>query len=617
MALFTAFGWVNISISLLYWLALGNNRVYNPSIFQVMRKTVLSIYHKQKGEEGPPITFNFPEPETDGSVHLGRINDGGKGWQSTSLVVAGIGRLLCYRQYRLSRPVTFINEPSEPVVCLRLHIGKASTLGYQGEKKPLHLEFLDNRIFWQGDRITENHIMPHDYTLLELYYRPECLAHLADRTAVMDIIDQSLSEKNSPLDHYVFSGSKELDNFILDILHELDTMSISLERFHHLCDCLFLRCLGEKITVEPRPDLGEEQPENEGDILYEASPTEQKILAELEGTDRSELLKELDSLVSETNELKKVIKHKRALSTELLDTIQEIRRIPFKKLGDEYMRAAYFLAEWHPKKEIAAKHKKVIKRAIVSACKSAFELLFPTAEEMNFFMKWSGKPHASKPIEPDVMREILSLFLPPGAPELTATDGTVRSENLFLEQIREAFGFKSLSEIKGETAKNKPKEIVDLYETLMEHFSDTLELGVEGKITRSDIVRELDAAYHNDDLLTLLQIESESLATEPTYIAKQDDQRLRWLIVSLRLDLDDQRHIIQEFEENPEYEELQVFHRLGDNMEKFRNYIALRMKKFEPLGDNFSALVTDLMSSPSASKVISFAENILESKMER
>lgn len=572
-----------------------------------MKKTVLSVYHNQKGKEGPPITFHFPEPDPGGSVHIGKLSDAGKGWQTRSLSAAGIGRLFCYRQYRITQPVTFITEPSEPAICLRIHVGKGATLGYQEDKTRLQLDFMDNRIFWQGDRITENRLMEDEHTLVELYFHPECLSHLADRKTVMDIIDQSLTERNGPIDQYMFSDSGELDSFLWNMLEEIDTKSTSVERFHYLCDCLFLLCLGEKVEVKPRPDIEEEkqsEKDGAGDRCYEPSPPEQEILSELEGVNRNGLLEELHTLLAETDRLKQAVKRERKLDRKVKGVAEAIRRLPFEKLGTDYMKAAYLLAGWYKSKEISAKNRKLMKQAIVSSCESAFALRSPAKKEMDFYVEWSGRPYVSGPMGADMMTDLLSLFLPPGAPELTTPDGTPRSGNLLLEQIREAFGFKSMSEIKGETANDRPKEVVELYQRLMGHFCDTLDFGKEGEILRSDIVRELDAAYQQNDLLTLLQIEAESLAGDPDYIGGQDDNRLRWLILALRLDRDDYREMLR-------------FHRLGGDMEKFRRQLKRNLKKMVPVSDEFSSLLTDITAYPSAGKAMMLAESILASRMER
>lgn len=585
-----------------------------------MKKTVLSIYHGEKGKQRSPITFHFPEPDPGGSVHIGKLSDAGKGWQTRSLSAAGIGRLFGYRQYRVTQPVTFITEPSEPAICLRIHVGKGAAFGYQGEKTRLQLDFMDNRIFWQGERITENSLMEDEHTLVELYFRPECLSHLADRKTVMDIIDQSLTERNGPIDQYVFSGSGELDKFLWNMLEEIDTKSTSVERFHYLCDCLLLMCFGEKVEVELRPDTEEEEPSDKdraGDGRYEPSQPEQEILSELEGVNRNGLLEELGILLAETDRLKQTVRRERELDREVKEIAEAVRRLPFEKLGTEYMKAAYLLAGWHKSKEIPTKNRKILKQAIVSSCESAFALRLPAMDEMDFYVEWSGTPYVSGPMGADMMTDLLSLFLPPDAPKLTTADGTPRSGNLLLEQIREAFGFKSMSEIKGETAKDKPKEVVELYQRLMDHFCDTLGFGKEGEILRSDIVRELDAAYQENDLLTLLQIEAENLAGDPDYIGGQDDNRLRWLIVALRFDRDDYKEMLQEMEESQAYHDLQRFHRLGDDMEKFRRHLKRNLKKLAPVSNEFSSLLTDITAYPSAGKAMMLAESILASRMER
>lgn len=144
----------------------------------------------------------------------------------------------------------------------------------------------------------------------------------------------------------------------------------------------------------------------------------------------------------------------------------------------------------------------------------------------------------------------------------------------------------------------------------------SLDFGKEGEILRSDIVRELDAAYQENDLLTLLQIEAENLAGDPDYIGGQEDNRLRWLIVALRFDRDDYKEMLQEMEESPAYHDLQRFHRLGDDMEKFRRQQKRNLKKLVPVSDEFSSLLAEITAYPSAGKAMILAECILASRME-
>lgn len=579
-----------------------------------MDKTVLSLYQGEKEKQRSPITFHFPEPKPEGDIDIGKMGDSGKGWQTRSLNAAGIGRLFCYRQYRVTRPTTFVTEPSEPAVCLRIHVGNGSSLGYGGEETAIQLDFRDNRIFWQGDRVIENRLEEDEHTLVELYLRPECLSHLSGYREVMAIIDQCLSEPSGPIDQYEFSCSGELDAFIWKLLEEIDTQKTSVERFHYLCDCLLLICLGQQVDVQPPSGTTDTLPNKEKEDIqkrYEPSVPEKDILAKLMGKQRKELTEDLAALLTEIEELKQTIGQEQTLGRKVREAAEKIRRPVLEKLANIYLEAAYFLAGWIKKNKTRGKLRKLLKLAIVKACEDTFELRLPNLAEMEFYAEWTGKPYVSAKMETGKLTDLLSLLLPPGAPKLDAGVGTLRSNNLLIEQIRESFGFDKMSDFTGETTKDKPEEVVELYQRLMEHFCQTLDLGKDGGLQRSDIVRELDVAYERGDLLTLLQIEAENLAGDPGYIARQDDERLCWMIVALRFERDNYKALLEEMKEDHTYHDLHRFHRMGDDMKKFRSFIIENIKEVEEAIGEFAIIMDDITSHPSEGKAVILAECIL------
>ena len=582
-----------------------------------MKKTALSIHHGPKGRPRSPISFSFPQPLPGETVSRSTSGDGDENWQCSSLGTSGIGKYLSYRQYRISEPTKFTVEPSEPVACLGILV---SLEGAQEGNSPRdgHIGLRWDRLFWSGDRPIEFTLPKGDHYYLDLFVRPDSLAHLVDREPIKELLEVSMSASGEDSEGMSFGVTEDTDSFLAEMLEELNSGKTTAERFGYLCDCLILKYIGEQVEVSPTEVREEEkeQPEKNraDDKRYEPSPPEREILSELEGMDRDGLLGELQILLDETEGLKQTVRRERELDSEVKGIVEAINRFPHEKLGTEYMKAANLLAGWH--KKIPTKNRKVLKQAIVSSCESAFALRLPSMEEMDFYVEWSGRPYVSSPMGADMMTDLLSLFLPPDAPKLTPMDGTSRSGNMVMEQIREAFGFKSMSEIKRETAKDKPKEVVELYQRLMEHFCDTLDLGKAGDIKRSDIVRELDAAYQENDLLTLLQIEAENLAGDPDYIDRQADERLLWLIVGLRSDRDNYRVMLEEMEESPAYHDLQRFHRLGDDMEKFRRHLERNLKKMIPVSNEFSSLLADISYHPSVDKVMALAKSILASRME-
>lgn len=582
-----------------------------------MENEALCIYHAEKGGKKPPIAFKFPEPKDGSTVPISIVDNTGKGWFVSSLTAIGVGRLFCFRQYSVFLPVTFTFEPSEPVVCLRIHVGVGAKLAYKGGGKPISLEFRDSRIFWQGNRILENRLMADEHTLIELYFRPKSLSHLSDRAVVMDLIDLSLTEKYGPLDQYVFNCSNQLDTFVWDMLDEMNTHPLSVERFHYLCDCLLLMCLGEEVQVAPRPIPAVDLMDNTGttEPHYKPSSDELEMLAELEGRDRNALTEELHALLAETAHLKQSIMAERELNKKLEEVAAAINEETYDKAATEFMKFARLMADWHKSKKLTAKQKKLLKEAIVYASESAFVIRPPSVQELDFYVQWAGRPYAPPPVQMDTLASFISRFLPPDAPKISPVDGTDRSKNLFLEQIEEAFGLGKFASKKAQAAEHKPKEVVELYQKLMDRFCDTLDFGKEGQLLRSDIVRELDRAYHYNDLLTLLQIEAENLAVDPEYTAKQSTDKLKWMIVALRFYREDFRMLQQEQEDSPAYHYLQTYHRLGDDMQHFRQFLENYVTELNPVISEFVEILEDIESEPSEFKVVTLAKCILDIRM--
>src|SRR5699024_2615789 len=208
----------------------------------------------------PSFSIGFPEASSlVESIELRRSGDSGKGWEKVDLTAIGIGRLFCYRQIRTSEHVTFITEPSESVVCLCFLLEGKSHHGYLGKGNHLEQKTKSNYFFWQGEKQVEHKPAGGQHTLVELYVRPENLSHLANRKVVMDIIDQSLTQKCGPIDQYEFDVPDELINYMREMTVEIDETKVSVERFHHLFDSLILMCLGEQVDVGPRFDRQDEE----------------------------------------------------------------------------------------------------------------------------------------------------------------------------------------------------------------------------------------------------------------------------------------------------------------------------------------------------------------------
>ncbi|HLR50473.1 MAG TPA: hypothetical protein VK076_07860 [Candidatus Sphingobacterium stercoripullorum] len=585
-----------------------------------MNEFTLSLFHYEKERGAPSFSIGFPEASSlEESIELRRSGDSGKGWEKVDLTAIGIGRLFCYRQIRTSEPVTFITEPSEPVVCLRFHLEGKSHLGYLGKGNHLEQKTKSNYFFWQGEKQVEHKPAGGQHTLVELYVRPENLSHLANRKVVMDIIDQSLTQKCGPIDQYEFDVPDELINYMREMTVEIDETKVSVERFHHLFDSLILMCLGEQVDVGPRFDRQDEEQiaqekASEEDLHYLPDPEVKNILDELEGASRLALSTQFYELMDKIEEHKQLIQEEKELEEKLHEVLIETSSIRNERLGKDQMKAAYLLADWY--KKVSQKNKKILKKAIIGFCETSFELSAPSIEDITFFAKWSGKPYNSPPISGDLMSELLSIFLPPGAPELTPSDGTSRGNKLFLEQVTEAFGFKNMSDSNPEWEERKYIEVTELYEKLLFQFADTQTFGKDGEILRSDIIRELDIAYRENDFITLLQIEAENFGKDSGFLKEQSDEKLKWLVASLRIEKDNYQDIRQKLKQDPNYNNLEDFYRLGGSIDDFKQFVQDSIKESNQIDERFSLLIADITSFPTEKKIVALAKSALKASQE-
>lgn len=573
-----------------------------------MKKTVLSIFQNEKGRKKKRLTANLPEPQLDEDVIIEKKVKSGEGWSSSTLIATGIGRVLKHTQYNISKPTTFISEPTEGVVCLHIYVGNGASIGYQGEKTRLELNNGDSHSFWQGKQITESRLSADDdhHTVLKLYLRPECISHLSDRTEIMNIIDQALIEKNGPLDQLKGIYSHEFDMFLFEMMDELFNKKTSVERFHYLCDCLLLLYLGEQIEVEPRKGIEEDESESDkySQTECEYCQREEEILSELENIDRTDLLNEIKKLQKKKQKLEKKIEKQANLDDKLHKIGAKLLRPIIKKVRADYMSAAYLFAEWY-RKDLSEENKKILERGIIHTCDKAFLLIEPNLEELVFLKIWCKKDHNSVYLKELEVKDVMSKLADPEYVESG-------DREKIIDQMRQSIGLKSIEELSKEEAKDKPKEVVELYQKLMEHYSDTLVLGEDGEIKRSKIVRELDVSYFNNDLLTLRDIELESLALDANYVAQQEDERLRRFVASLREIVESLKLILEDFKVDPEFKDLQDYHRLGGDMEKFRRSLKKSYKKFNPLKDGISLILKDIEEFPLEKKVLNLAQGIVK-----
>lgn len=237
-----------------------------------------------------------------------------------------------------------------------------------------------------------------------------------------------------------------------------------------------------------------------------------------------------------------------------------------------HMKVARFLAKAHRKGGLDSRTATLVRRGIVRACDIAFGLRPPSGTEMDFYSQWTSRPPHLGAMDLGSPADFLSFMFPEGAIDSEPDLDPVRGTNLLIEQVRETFGFGHMSDFTGRTAGDRPIEVVETYKRLTERFVDTLRADGEG-ITRSNIIRELDAAYENDDLVSLLQIEVENLGGDPGFLVGMDDARLKLTIMAIVIEGTSYLDLLADMEKDDGYADFRLFRSLGGEMDSFRQSI--------------------------------------------
>lgn len=578
-----------------------------------MKKNMLKLTHRSIRKQVPSLSFNFPEPTTGGKVMVARKKDNGEGWTVDSLEVIGIGWLLSYRQYAIDERETFISQVSESVICLSIRWGNGGDIGYRDGEDNSIIEQRKNYLFWQGDRQMEENLLSGEHIYLDLFVRPECLAHLDEHSVIRNLLNQSDKKPFGEIEGIEIYVDERIDDYISDLLTEIANSVPDVERFSCLCEHLLMKCLGE-YHLAPPVALPQEVKKSDGiQVSYQPNAAEKKMLLKLDKMDRAALLMKFDELLQMTSTKKKEQKQEIKLNETLKSLSFRLVSESKTRLAHFYINLAQLMELEYNKETFTSNEQEILKKAICETCILSFELVPATPELLVFYAKWSNDSPLMRPIEKDQMIDILSRLMPSKNFDFTKDDSE-RGRKLLAEQIKETFGFKPMSYFTGEKMGEKPQEIAELYNRLMDKCAETLELTKDAGIRRSDIVRELDSAYEANDLITLLQIEIEQFTQEPNYIEKQDAEHLKWLVVALLFLDQDCETFSKELRESSIYSDLQLFHELGDSMPKFKREIKRQANELDRIGILLAEELKAYFGSAVKGEIFKIANYILNKK---
>lgn len=584
---------------------------YNPQN-DVMNKNSLLFSHTAQDENDSIIRGLFPEPDPDGPVILSRGGSSGKGWKKVLLGATGTGRYLSYRTYDIKDATWFTSEVSEPIICLSIRWGCGSNMRLSADHPSCYIDNTRNFLFWQGNCAVEQQLEAGEHAHLDIFIRPDNLSHLKRYPIINQLIEQTDMPPNGNLIELNIIQDERLDTLMYEVVKEIDKYPPTVERFNYLCDSLLLFAIGENVTIVP-PENTAAQSLPKEPKKYIPKPSEKEKLDILNRMDRHTLLMQYRNLYEKVVDRQKLKELEISINGVIKEQATKLWGEKKSLLTGMYLGAAKLFAITHDKKESTPEEKTLLRKAIVKASDLSFALEKPSPVEMAFYMEWSKCFSAPQQLDGQQLIDLLSMVLPNNNIDFTV-DSTRRGQNLLAEQLKEAFGLKSMTDIMRVKAEDKPKEIADLYKKLTEHCIDTLELDDKTGVKRSDVVRELDSAYEFNDFISLLHLEIEQLCIQPGYVEKQDDERLRWLIVALMSAEQECEDFFEDINVNPDYAELRLFHALGNNMTKYKKEVQKQVDRSKIEGITLTNELEKVVLNNSRTLVLGLAQFILQYK---
>lgn len=518
----------------------------------------------------PPLIFHLPEPDPTEKVakSKGSGRDHIRGFITNGFY--GTGRCIRYNHYNTNEPISFYSIPLEPVIALRIQVTNDSYTKYVGMPDSKGLWPEDQcRLFWQGEEVIKNHLLPGEHTHFDIFFRPSVIEELADQhPKIKELAQQIGSAKYGELDFYVHKASLEVENFVFDFSPELFTEHITVERLNYLCDCILLLSLGVELEVEPAPpappEEENEEVEKKKEILlpkrYEPSEEESAFLEDIDDLDQEQLLAEFKSERSANETIEQYYSASKKLMKALRDRDNEKTELLNRILYSGYFTIARRLGELADTPNLGKKNLNKVKKAIIKACDNALESTnLPMPDDLEFYTSWTKQPYFSKgiPMDSGGFGDILSMLMPEMKMDTSEMDPTHDVGALFMQRLQETFGFQPSSHFSGEKEIDKPIEVVELYNLLMDKLSDNLTISDDGDIQRNDIIRLLDHAYERNDYLALLNLEVKYLTADSDYLSAQSPDKLRWYLTAMHMANEDSDFTIEKLMDDPNYHYLQ------------------------------------------------------------
>lgn len=438
----------------------------------------------------------------------------------------------------MKRTKVMYSVPAQPVVSFHIQLSNGFRIKYASRKGQSQYAPDQYRLYWQNEEIIAYELQGEVSDHLDLFFRPSHFLALADRYPILrELAAEVATASPGDLNYYVNCLDDDMLDFVDQILLEFSEFEISHQRFTYLCECLLLHAMKISITVEPMPSEAirrtDEQITSEWKD-YVFTENQKSVLSDLKMlSDKNDLILKLNEVILDYLDCrKKAIDHR--------ELIEDIKNYYAKVMGDSanLLAEAYF---WIAKKldkqlEIygltETEHKNVGK-AIITLCTKSFELRSPAPAQLALYSKWTEQPYKGE-IGMQEFGRLLNIFIPEMNIPLEKLDNSRESKAILDQYLQDRLGITPLSHDTRGKAEEKSREVIELYQILVQMKADEFEITPGGEIKKSDEIRILDHAYETNDLMQLLRMEIDCFREDESYIEKQNAHKIGYWILALQ-----------------------------------------------------------------------------------
>lgn len=426
--------------------------------------------------------------------------------------------------------------PAEPVVTFHIQLSEDCLLRFAQEQEQSRVTERQCRLFWQNDQIMAHQPAQSESDYLNLYIRPGHLLEMADRYPILSELAMDVATKaQGSLDFFLGKADQQLLDSIDDLLLEVRTYQVSDQRFTHLCECLLLRCLDIPVSVEPPPADAVKRTFDsafahlEDNVFSEEQNSNLWSIARY--YNRNQLIEKFYEFKEEYLRLKTDRNKSKALMQQVKACYHRVMGDSADVLADTYFWMATQLDEQKERFSLTEHEEQTVAEAIITLCDQSFELSTPGPDQLEFYTRYIGQPYAGD-LGLQEFGRILNMVVPNLDLPLDKLDESKESGAIMDQYLQDYLGFTPLSHFTEKGEMDKPRKVVELYHTLMQRMTDEFTITDTGDIKKSDLIRILDHAYQQNDVIMLLLFEIDHLTDQEDYVKSQKFNKISaWVMV--------------------------------------------------------------------------------------